>query len=98
MSRKIEPHFAFIAVTARGAEAEFPEKADSPIVRNLRGEENLGEPHLERPSQGQLTQHCSQPFLSAVLKDKNRELDLILSNRAEEGVATIFLPANARSA
>jgi hypothetical protein len=33
ISRKIEPHFAFIAVTARSAEAEFPEKADSPTVR-----------------------------------------------------------------
>jgi hypothetical protein len=40
ISRKIEPHFAFNAVSARGLEVEFPAKADNPVVRKLRGKEN----------------------------------------------------------
>jgi hypothetical protein len=42
---------AFLAVTALGAEAEFAEDADGPIVRKLRGEEDFAERYLQRLSE-----------------------------------------------
>jgi hypothetical protein len=47
----MEPHFAFIAVSALDAEAKSAEEADSLVVRKLRGEENLTELYLKRLSQ-----------------------------------------------
>jgi hypothetical protein len=51
ISRKVEPYFAFMGVSALDAEAEFAEEADSLVVGKLRGEENLAESHLKRLSQ-----------------------------------------------